>query len=52
LDRYSGLLMMELRSRYFKHTGESKENLKMLLKTITEQKTAKCEKSAVTTPID
>jgi sugar phosphate isomerase/epimerase len=52
LDRYSGLLMMELRSRYFKHTGESKENLKMLLKAITEQKTAKCEKSAVTTPID
>lgn len=31
ISNYSGMLMMELRSRYFHHTRESMENLKTLL---------------------
>jgi sugar phosphate isomerase/epimerase len=31
IDSYSGMSMMELRSRYFEHIGESKENLKGIL---------------------
>jgi sugar phosphate isomerase/epimerase len=34
LERYDGMLMMELRSRYFMHTEESKENLRQLCKSI------------------
>jgi len=31
LDSYTGMLMMELRGRYFAHTSESKENLEEIL---------------------
>lgn len=31
LDSYTGMLMMELKDRYFAHTRESKENLENIL---------------------
>ncbi len=34
VDSYTGMLMMELRDRYFAHIGESKENLEAILKKI------------------
>lgn len=34
LDGYEGMLIMELRSRYFKHTGESRDNLEVLLRSL------------------
>jgi sugar phosphate isomerase/epimerase len=52
MDRYDGMLMMELRSRYFIHTGESKEYLKQLCTAIKARNTLKTEKSTVTIPTD
>ena len=51
LDRYDGMLMMELRSRYFMHTEESKENLRQLCTAINARSTNKSETS-ITTPIN
>jgi hypothetical protein len=31
MDGYKGLFIMELRPRYFRHTGESRRNLKRVL---------------------
>jgi sugar phosphate isomerase/epimerase len=39
LDSYTGMLMMELRGRYFAHTGESKENLEEILTKLSLQET-------------
>jgi sugar phosphate isomerase/epimerase len=52
LNCYDGMLMMELRGRYFIHTGESKENLKQLCTAIKARSMMKTEKSIVTSSID
>jgi sugar phosphate isomerase/epimerase len=51
LDRYDGMLMMELRNRYFRHTGESKDNLRQLCNTIKARRTVNFETSTVESPI-
>ncbi|OQW99920.1 MAG: xylose isomerase [Desulfobacteraceae bacterium A6] len=38
VDSYSGMFMMELRSRYFEHIGESGKNLRRILKPLFNQK--------------
>ncbi len=43
LETYKGMLIMELRNRYFLHTQESKENLKELLNGIPTGKVRKIE---------
>lgn len=51
IECYDGMLMMELRSRYFMHTGESQENLRKICNTIKALSMIKTKKSAIHTPI-
>ena len=36
-DGYNGLYMMELRSRYFEHVSESRDNLQQILDSLTKK---------------